>query len=139
MKVLFPKSLLNETLYNCSRDFENLSSEALENLLANMDRDLDIVCERLRSGDYMVVNYEVLFYRGELEKQDFIGDFSRGTFSFRYEEGMTFSLPKFQRRYKEIFECVKGDFRERPGSLNVHALVIAGRDSVHVGMNEIDS
>lgn len=148
MRAIFHEPVSNKTLYHRSMRFDTLDSEDLDYLLKGMETALDLVCGRLRSRKYLIVQYEILFYRGELRKKvhmrdlgeiDFIGrDFMSGGFNLGIKEGREFSLPKFQRRYKELFVNVRNDFSSRPSSLNLDALIIGSRDSVPVEIEAQD-
>jgi len=139
MKAIFYESVSKEVLYHRSMQFEDLDCEDLEHFLLTISTELDSVIKKSESGKYLAVEYEIIFYRGEFEKQDFIGkDIMVGGFRLDMETAKEFSIPKFQMRYGELSEEVKEDFRQRPGSLNLHALIVGTKDTVPIKIEAQD-
>lgn len=131
MKVKIPEPVSPEVLYERSLKFDDLHTLELADLLNGLKTALDIVCEnKLKSREFSVLEYQIMFYRGEYEEGNFIGkDFMAGGMNLesRRKEML---VSGFRREYKELFRKVQEDFSKRPGSLNLDAVLIGYRDVI---------
>lgn len=132
MKVKFPEPIGPEVLYERSMQFNDLHIQELKDLLYGLETALDIVYKnKLKTREFSIVEYKIIFYRGDFENYDFIGnDFMSGGINLSAKAGRKFSLPKFGKEYKKLFRKVKDDFSKRPGSLNLEALIVGYRNRV---------
>jgi len=132
MKVKFPEPIGPEVLYECFLEFQNLSINELKDLLGGLETALDIVCNRLNKNEFSIIEYELIFYRGRLKDNDFIGnDFMGGGMNLSANpKRITNRISGFQKEYKDLFKKVKKDYEENPSPLSLNALLVGYRDSI---------
>lgn len=128
MKIRVPGTAQEDILYERSLNFENIGEEGLESLLNGLKTALDLVCEnKLKTGDYSVFGYFVAFYRENteklefFEKLEFLGKPIKGLFDLTIEGIREAGILMFQKEYNSLIEEVREDYRDNPGSINLHA------------------
>jgi hypothetical protein len=132
MKVKLPEPVSPEVLYERSMKYDDLHKEELGELLSGLETALNLVFARkIKSYEFSIIEYELMFYRGDYEKGDFIGkSFMAGGFNLESQRVREFVIPEFKRGYKKLFERVRKDFLRRPGSLNLDILVVGYKDCI---------
>ena len=129
MKIIIPEPVSPETLYERNLQFESLNQEDLEDLINGVETALDIVCSKL-DKNYSIVEYEIVFFRGNLYDWNLFGRYICGGFDLTHDSYKNFVISDFQEEYKRSLQKVKEDYCKNPGSLRFNGLVRRFRDSI---------
>ncbi len=139
MKVKVPEPINNKELYSLRCENEQFSLEEFERLIQEIGKNIGSVCEELETGKYSVVDYNLLFYRGDLSEGNYLeGGVCSGGFFLSVEEGRKYSFPDFKKECKENLEEVLQDFETNPSPVSAYISVSASLDSITREVDAMD-
>ncbi|MEN9626362.1 MAG: hypothetical protein RL557_690 [archaeon] len=117
--------LLHPTiLYQRNLEFDVLDDEELDELLYGVETALSLVNERLRTGSFIFLDYELVF-RGTSR---IFGTHLDGEIDLSQDR--TQRVDEFFSEYRNCLEKVRTDYRENPEKLRFVAHAIVYRDSI---------
>ncbi len=113
-------------LFRRDEFFKQLESDELNDLVDGAQTALDRVATKLNTGQFVFVDYGLLFFQKEAAERE------RQWISDRFEltNDIESVIRNFQRAYTDFLEKVRYYYRANPGSLHFQSLITGFRDSI---------
>jgi hypothetical protein len=129
MKVKFQEPVGPiETIYQSQINKISLKKQDLEKILNQTKKELDKATEKLKTGQYSIIDYTIVFHSGDINNWDYFGNFMLGG------SNLTISpqnqVTRFQREYKNYFNQFLDEYNIESPAINFTAEVIAFRDTI---------
>jgi len=122
MEVSFPEPVNIVQLYNLEqRSIAFKEKHELRDYLKKIKRDLDVICDKkLVNESSVVFSYQIIFYRGDIERDDFVGkDFLSGGADLSVGKHRNYFISEFKQRYLDLFKKVLRDYHKKEGEINL--------------------